>query len=486
MKNKMPIVLKSAVVVLLLIVIVGCHSAPVLDPIDTAQSIPQGAQVMPQRWQLANGLTVLFLPDDELPVVSGSLLLRGGRLWESRNEIGASTLMGQLIRSGGAGKYTPQQIDQKLEELSASISSSFGIENGGVSFFALKQDAATVFDLFGQVVRQPRFDPERFELAKLGLIDSITKRSEEPDLVTHIVATQLIYPGLPYGQVMTSRGIANIDRAKILDVYSRFVQPRDAILYVSGDISRQELEALVQKTFGSWSPRAAPLAKLKSIDTKPRTQIAFVSLPITQANVQLVQLGVARHSPDAVAIDLTNHILSSGFGSRLVQKIRTELGFAYVVGGGIDSGPALGMTSISLQTKAESCGQAIAEVFKLLDQLRQNEPSHAEVQLNIDTVTASFIFLFESPGEIVARKASQEFYGYPDDYDITYLPKLRALKPQDVRQVAAEHLRNEDFLVIVAGDETAYASLQAALPDFPEAIRSKGIERLKFDEVILQ
>ena len=462
--------------------LVACQVSPISPALE--QSIP-ALQVAPERWTLANGLTVMFLKDDELPIISGTLLLHGGRLWESSAEIGASTVMGGLLRSGGAGGYSPQALDRTLEALSASIGSSFSVENGSISFFALKQDIAKVFELFGHVVRRPRFDRERFELSKLAIIDSIKKRREEPDLVTHIAATQLVYENLPYGQVMTSDGIARLQISNIKAVYKRFVQPRDAILTISGSIDRAEVERLVEREFGDWRSEASALKPLAEITTAPRARVVFISLPLTQASVQLVQLGVPRHAPDAVAIDLSNHILSSGFGSRLVQKIRTELGLAYVVGGGVASGAGRGMTSISLQTKTESTGQALAAVFNLIDQMRLIQPTALEIDQNVRSVAASFIFLFESPAEIVSRRASQEFFGYPDDYDKTYLAKLRALTPQAVRAVAEQHMRAEDFLVIVAGDETAYASLEAALPQLPSSLRIKGIERLKFNEVIL-
>ena len=460
----------------------ACQVSPVTPALQ--QEIP-ALQIEPQRWQLPNGLTVMFLPDDELPVVSGTLLLHGGRYWESPAEIGASTVMGGLLRGGGAGRYSPQELDRKLESLSASIGSSFSVENGAISFFALKQDIDEVFDLFGQVVRAPRFDNKRLELSKLAIIDGIKKRGDEPDLVTHIAATQLVYENLPYAQVMTSAAIGGLKRSNIVDVYKRFVQPRDAILTISGSIDRAAVEKLVESTFGDWRSQTGALKTLPDVIEKPRPRVVFIALPVTQSSVQLVQLGVPRHVPDAVAIDLSNHILSSGFGSRLVQKIRTELGLAYVVGGGVGSGAGRGMSSISLQTKAASTGEAVVAVFQLLDQMRQVEPATLEIDQNVRSVAASFIFLFESPAEIVSRRASQEFFGYPDDYDKTYLAKLRALTPQSVRAVAQEHMRGEDFLVIVAGDETAYASLQAALPQLPEPLRSRGIERLKFNEVII-
>ena len=55
---------------------------------------------------------------------------------------------------------------------------------------------------------------------------------------------------------------------------------------------------------------------------------------MNQSNVQIVGLGTDRHNPDVPALAVMNDILGGGFASRLFQKIRTELGLAYAVGGG--------------------------------------------------------------------------------------------------------------------------------------------------------
>ena len=49
----------------------------------------------------------------------------------------------------------------------------------------------------------------------------------------------------------------------------------------------------------------------------------------------MVALGTDRRNPDYYAIEVFNEVLGGGFSSRLVQDIRTKLGLAYSVGGGI-------------------------------------------------------------------------------------------------------------------------------------------------------
>ena len=47
----------------------------------------------------------------------------------------------------------------------------------------------------------------------------------------------------------------------------------------------------------------------------------------------IVGLGTERSNPDYYALSVMNEIFSGGFGSRVVQNVRTKLGLAYDVGG---------------------------------------------------------------------------------------------------------------------------------------------------------
>ena len=67
----------------------------------------------------------------------------------------------------------------------------------------------------------------------------------------------------------------------------------------------------------------------------PKPGVYFIDKEdVNQSNVEIVGLGTDRHNPDVPAMAVMNEILGGGFGSRLFQKVRTELGLAYAVGGG--------------------------------------------------------------------------------------------------------------------------------------------------------
>ncbi len=87
----------------------------------------------PEEWELSNGLKVLFVRDDELPIVSGALFLRGGLFHAPEGEYRALDAMGEMLRFGGTKKLSAERLDLRLRELAASVSSGYSAEFGQVS-----------------------------------------------------------------------------------------------------------------------------------------------------------------------------------------------------------------------------------------------------------------------------------------------------------------------------------------------------------------
>ena len=95
------------------------------------------------------------------------------------------------------------------------------------------------------------------------------------------------------------------------------------------------MEAKLRAAFEPLPPAQAAPARHDSF-TDPKPGVYFIDKEdVNQSNVEIVGLGIDRHNPDVPALAVMNEILGGGFASRLFQKVRTELGLAYAVGGGI-------------------------------------------------------------------------------------------------------------------------------------------------------
>ena len=99
------------------------------------------------------------------------------------------------------------------------------------------------------------------------------------------------------------------------------------------------MEAKLRAAFEGLPP-VKPTPARHDVFPGPKPGVYFIDKEdVNQSNVEIVGMGTDRHNPDVPAIAVMNEILGGGFASRLFQKVRTELGLAYEVGGGISASP---------------------------------------------------------------------------------------------------------------------------------------------------
>ncbi|MFM6280638.1 MAG: insulinase family protein, partial [Dolichospermum sp.] len=93
-----------------------------------------------ERYVLKNGLVVYLMEDHELPLVSGTALVKTGSRWETPQQVGLAGLVGATLRSGGTQKHSANELNEILEQRAAAVETNMGEAVGSVSFEALKED----------------------------------------------------------------------------------------------------------------------------------------------------------------------------------------------------------------------------------------------------------------------------------------------------------------------------------------------------------
>lgn len=444
----------------------------------------------PARWTLPNGLEVMYLEDPELPLVSGSLYLRGGTWWEGADSVGSIAAMGDELRLGGTETLPPDELDLRLEKLSAAVDSNFSSEFGKVSFACLETDLSEVFGLFADVVLRPRFDRSRLELWRGHALESIRRRIDEPATVASIAFNQIIYGDSPYGRVATSKDIKRLNREMLLRQYSRFVRPKGALLTITGKVARTEIEKLIEARFGAWQGNTAqrrepPVLEYPALAQTPRPGVTFIEMPLEQSTVLMGHLGVRRLTPDQYAIEVFNSIFGKGgFGSRLMINVRTDLGLAYNVYGAIIPSAVEGRNLVFLQTKSESTVPAIEASFRTVDSLRRVPAPEEELLESKESLEHTFVFNFESAARIVARKAQLRLLGYPEDYDESYLANIGKQTSADVQSVAERLWKKNDFSIVIVGNARAYEDVVKAAGTDGSPLKGYAVLRATFDETL--
>ncbi len=476
--------MKSCLLLMSILLLTACRSDPAVPP--PAASARFSFEVPKiERWDYPNGFKIFYYHDDELPLVEGALFLRGGTLWEEQP--GAAAAMGQLMREGGAGALGPDELDNRLYELGAEISSRYETEYGRVDFTCLSPDFEKVMALAADVVAAPQFNEKRLEIWKSRQIETIRRRKEDPETVAETAFKQLLFGDGPYGRVLTTADIRNLRREHLAAAHKRMTAPHGAVLAISGNLERSELRRVIDEKLGSWlaAPSASSPLQPPELAFRPTPGIYFIELPFAQAAIWFGQQGPPRHTDDEFPIKVFNELFGSGeLGTRLLQEVRLKTGLSYAAFGALLPDVEKGKAVVALQTKAENGPAALTGALKALQGLQEEPAAASELRLAQGALADSFVFKFEHPVDIVERAAILDLLGYPPSYDEHYLSALRSVSAAQVQQTARRYWTPAEFIVVVVGPESAYNALVSEIGTLPAPIRRLPIKRLAFGETL--
>jgi zinc protease len=357
-------------------------------------------------------------------------------------------------RTGGTKTRTGDQLDDFLEARAAKLETNANDDSTIISFNCLKGDFDDVFAAFRELLQEPAFREDKIDLVKRQLYGVISRRNDEIDDIASREAAKLAYgKDNPYVRVAEYATVAAVTRQDLVTWHDKYVHPSNIIFGVTGDFDSNAMEQLIRKTFESW-PAGTRVQEPKIDFTPAKPGIYFVAKEdVDQSSVQLVGVGIERKNPDYYPVTVMNEVLSGGFASRLISNLRSKLGLAYSVGGGVGSAwDHPGMDNFGMSTKSATTKDAIVGLKHELGDLIVHPPTPEEMKRAKDAILNSFVFNFDSKQKVLAEKMRYEFYGYPLDFLERYRSEIEKVTVDDVNRVAKKYLHPEQYPTLVVGN----------------------------------
>jgi zinc protease len=408
----------------------------------------------PRRVELPNGLVIFLQEDHELPLIDGTIRIRGGERDEPAEKAGLENIYADVWRTGGTKSKTGDELDDFLEMRAARVEASGGIDSTSLSWSSLKEDFDQVLPVVLDLLENPEFRQDKIDLAKEQLLSLIARRNDEVGQIAQREAARLAYGrDNPYARIAETYTVAAITREDLLQWHQRTVAPNNMILGITGDFNSAEMERKLRDVFGKL-PKGQPFVSARITFHDPTPGIYLVEKnDVNQSTIEMVDLGIERRSPDYYAVEVMNELFGGGFSSRLFVNLRTKAGLAYAVGGGIGAGyDHPGIERFVISTKSGTTATAIDGLKKQLDDLLQNGVTQQELQKAKDAILNSFIFSFDSKEKVLTERIAYEFYGYPADFLERYRAGIEKVTVAEVNAVARKYIHPEKLATLVVGN----------------------------------
>ncbi|MBV9492647.1 MAG: insulinase family protein [Acidobacteria bacterium] len=450
-----------------LVLVAGSAAAQVKDYRDIkTPALRSFTMPQPKRVQLDNGMVIFLQEDHELPLIRGTARIRGGARDVAADKTGLVGIYAASWRTGGTDSKTGDQLDEMLESRAARVETGGGDDSTSVTFDVLKGDFDTVFPIFLDVLQHPAFRQEKIDLAKTQTNAGISRRNDEPTGISSRETTRLGYGAdSPYARIAEYSTIASITRDDLIAFHKKYVAPNNIIFGLVGDFDSAQMEAKLRKAFASWPKGTAASKTAPPVGTPAAAGVYFIPKDdVTQANISLVHAGTTRNNPDYYALLVMNEILGGGFSGRLMNEIRSRLGLAYGVGGGVGSDwDHPGLFRITMGTKSGSTAQAIEALKGQLAALHNQPFTEEELALAKESILNAFVFTSDSKAKVLNQRMSLEFYGYPADWWQQYVKNVEKVTTADVARVAKQYVHPDQVALLVVGREKDFDKPMSSL-----------------------
>ena len=413
----------------------------------------QAADIVPTRSVTANGMTVLFLEQHFLPTVEIHALVKVGSAQDPPDKAGLANLTASLLDEGTLTR-TSRQIAEQIDFVGGSLEAHAAEDFTTASTRVLKKDADLGFALLADMLQHPAFHKQEFERVRTQILGEIVSDDDDPGNVAMKAFHQLIFHGHPYSWPAhgTEETLTKITVADIQQFHAREYLPNQTILVIVGDLTQDQVAALVQTHFGSWKKGTPSPYQMKKPASIERKMVQLIEKDLTQSTIVLGHTGISRTNPDYYAVTVMNYILGAGgFSSRLMDSIRDKQGLAYGIMSQFDSRLMPGAFFISLQTRTDVTNQAIAGVLTEIKGMRDAPVTDQELNEAKSFIVGSFPLRVDSSAKLANVLAQVELYNLGLDYFTQYPKAIEKVTKDDVLRVAKQYLDPQHYALVVVG-----------------------------------
>ncbi|MBN1355351.1 insulinase family protein [bacterium] len=458
--------MKTSIPILLIAVSGLCMAQTLPAPDQIACEPIEFNPLHPAHITFSNGLDMWMLEDKSLPLLSVVVNVGVGHEMDPEERFGLAEMTAQMIVQGGSKSKSPNTVDDLVDTHAIRLSAGCDARGTQIRLWCMSQDTETALPLLAELLRTPGFDSSRKEFVRESIAAQIRQLRDYPFFEAFQTLTSLLYGNNhPVARLPSETELGQVTRDDMVTFHHIYYQPDITRIGIVGDFDRADMRRRIETLFGSWKGSAGELMQPRPAgpDYRPN-HVYIVDKPGTQAALAIGHLGLPPKNPHHYNLELFSRIFgSSGFSSRLMQKVRTEHGYAYTVFGGFKDELPVGKFEIGCQTQIATAADAVRVVLDILSDMRTRPATEPELDQAKTAIENSFIFNFERPAFIIERLFHHLDMGFKADYLDTYLERIRNVTPESILRTASAAIDPDKLVVVAVGPQEALTAEFAEL-----------------------
>lgn len=396
---------------------------------------------MVKKFQLKNGMKVLFQESHKSPVVSVQVWVRTGSADEGKGEEGISHFIEHLVFKG-TRKFKVGEIASMIEGSGGELNAYTSFDQTVFYVTISRQFVETGLQALAEMMGFPQFDPTEIDNEREVVIEEI-KRGQ--DSLGRNASQLLFSTGFqkhPYGipVIGYEKNVRKWSAKKIVDYYHSRYAPKNMFLVVAGDFDSAEMKKRVQKLFGEFKSYKIKAVRRKKepVQKNPRIKVQKSSFEQSVSYISWKTPNI-KHK-DIAALDVLSMILGHGDSSRLVHKLRIEAPIVHSIGATLFTGKDPGLLAISIGYNKENLQLAMRGIMETLEEILSGKAREDEIRKAIINLESENFYTVETVDGLSRKLGDAEFLMGDPKYFERYLQEVSQVTARDILRVAKKYL----------------------------------------------
>ncbi len=412
---------------------------------------------IPTIWkdELDNGMKIFGIENNEVPLVQFNIVVDGGQLVESMDKLGVANLTAQLMEKGTANKSV-SDLEDAIAQLGASISFNSSKESFRISGTTLSKNYKQTLALVKEMLLEPRWDKDEFELIKKRTISNLRQQKGNPNAIARNQYNKLIYGENNIRSKNTAGTIESVSSITLEDIksyYTNYISPKAATMHVVGSLPKDNILNSLSSISSEWAGNKITIPEYKTPNAPKKGTVYFYDVPNSKQSVlNFGRPALSVNDEDFYAANVMNYRLGGGgFASQLTQQLREGKGYTYGIRSRFSGTKAKGTFTISSGVRSNVTLEASQLVKSILENYGKGF-NEKDLETTKGYLIKSNARAFETTRAKLGMLENISSFGWEADYMKQRENVVRGMTIEKIQELSNEYLDPNQMIWLVVGD----------------------------------
>nr|WP_121273335.1 pitrilysin family protein [Pedobacter schmidteae] len=405
--------------------------------------------IEPLKQKLDNGIPVFTINAGKQELVRIEFIFENVNWNAARplDAIGVSHLV-----NNGTSVLSAKEIADKVDYYGAFLQTEYGADQTCIKLYTLNKHLPEVLPILYSILNDSVFPAQELAIFIQNQKQSLQVNLQKNDFLARKHFANALFGETPYGSNIQPANYDALRREDLLDYFNSAYKPQNCTIFVAGKFEEREFAVLNAIIGKSWNNNGVSVANEFSFTAPLSKGEVLVERPeAIQSAIRMGNLAITRKHVDFPGFQVLNCVLGGYFGSRLMANIREDKGYTYGIGSAVASLKDAGYFFIATEVGAEVCGNALNEIEKEINILKDEPVQEEELELVRNYMLGSMLGSLENAFSHADKFKNVYFSGLDYSYYENYIQTVKSITSADLKVLANKYLITETFTKVIVG-----------------------------------